>query len=381
MFWLLFALQLAAQGFYVEVQHFGLEEGLSHRNVHYSLQDRRGLMWFATDYGLNRFDGYRFKWITQEKHGLQSNRITAFYEDSDGMFWLLYGYSSFNTFKLTGIDLFHPVRSEVERFEVRFADKTDLLPTDIISVAQKQDGTLVLLTEAGELVTYTGSGDFSTVPLRNRYSRVDKFHWSPNGYFWFSAMRTGDGAAGRMVFAVNEKGEEVYTFPLRQPTDHVFFYTAKNSPNEKWVSMAQISEEGKFQFYEATPAGQLVPNAEALRYKKWNIDFSYFMKIAGYTDGGDFAVFTSVAGFYFAGKDPPVLHGLGSQYKDLGYAFPPDCTWTDLATAAVLMTGSLVTSGMMTSSELVGTLPVDQFSPTCQWVGLVASSPCQVFCA
>jgi hypothetical protein len=89
--WLIFTVRSAAQEYIIQVQHFGLEEGLSHRNVHFSLQDRRGLMWFGTDYGLNRFDGYHFKWITKEKHGLHNNAVVHAMEDPDGFFWIFYG--------------------------------------------------------------------------------------------------------------------------------------------------------------------------------------------------------------------------------------------------------------------------------------------------
>lgn len=41
--------------------HFGAREGLSQSIVHKIIQDKAGYMWFATEEGLNRFDGYNFK--------------------------------------------------------------------------------------------------------------------------------------------------------------------------------------------------------------------------------------------------------------------------------------------------------------------------------
>lgn len=37
------------------------DDGLSNNYVYDLLQDRYGFIWFATDDGLNRFDGYEFK--------------------------------------------------------------------------------------------------------------------------------------------------------------------------------------------------------------------------------------------------------------------------------------------------------------------------------
>ena len=40
--------------------HLSVEDGLSQNNVQAMLQDSAGYMWFATESGLNRYDGYDF---------------------------------------------------------------------------------------------------------------------------------------------------------------------------------------------------------------------------------------------------------------------------------------------------------------------------------
>ena len=40
---------------------FDVDDGLSHEIIRKSVQDSRGFMWFATEGGLNRFDGFQFK--------------------------------------------------------------------------------------------------------------------------------------------------------------------------------------------------------------------------------------------------------------------------------------------------------------------------------
>jgi len=42
-------------------QHYGIEEGLSQSVVFNIQQDQQGFMWFATQDGLNRFDGNHFE--------------------------------------------------------------------------------------------------------------------------------------------------------------------------------------------------------------------------------------------------------------------------------------------------------------------------------
>jgi ligand-binding sensor domain-containing protein/signal transduction histidine kinase len=70
---------------------FGVDEGLSQSSVLDILQDRSGFMWFATEGGLNRFDGYHFKAFTVSSHaksGLTSQFICALAEDKEGNIWL-----------------------------------------------------------------------------------------------------------------------------------------------------------------------------------------------------------------------------------------------------------------------------------------------------
>jgi ligand-binding sensor domain-containing protein/signal transduction histidine kinase len=71
--------------------HFGHEEGLSQNTVYAILQDRQGFMWFGTEGGLNKFDGYQF---TVYKHNpddpatISDNFVRAIFEDSSGDLWV-----------------------------------------------------------------------------------------------------------------------------------------------------------------------------------------------------------------------------------------------------------------------------------------------------
>ena len=42
-------------------KHLTADDGLSHNSVYAIHQDRRGFLWFGTQDGLNRYDGYNFK--------------------------------------------------------------------------------------------------------------------------------------------------------------------------------------------------------------------------------------------------------------------------------------------------------------------------------
>jgi signal transduction histidine kinase/ligand-binding sensor domain-containing protein/CheY-like chemotaxis protein len=71
-------------------EHLTSADGLSNDSVFAILQDHRGFMWFGTQGGLNRYDGYR---ITQYRHdpknpnSLGQDFIQAMFEDSRGGIW------------------------------------------------------------------------------------------------------------------------------------------------------------------------------------------------------------------------------------------------------------------------------------------------------
>ncbi len=71
-------------------RNYGVDEGLLGSQISDILCDRQGLMWFATDLGLYRFDGQRFVRYYSDGVGdsLQSNHLTQIVEDAAGDFWI-----------------------------------------------------------------------------------------------------------------------------------------------------------------------------------------------------------------------------------------------------------------------------------------------------
>src|SRR5919202_3918587 len=43
-----------------QFEHLSVKDGLSHNSVNCILQDREGFLWFGTNDGLNKYDGYVF---------------------------------------------------------------------------------------------------------------------------------------------------------------------------------------------------------------------------------------------------------------------------------------------------------------------------------
>lgn len=59
------------------VQEIGIEQGLSNNYVVNITQDKKGFLWFATEEGLNKFDGTRFTTYYKNTPSKNSQSITG----------------------------------------------------------------------------------------------------------------------------------------------------------------------------------------------------------------------------------------------------------------------------------------------------------------
>lgn len=71
--------------------NYTTKDGLPSNTVYTCFQDSKGYMWFGTDRGVARFDGYKFTVFTTSD-GLADNVVFSFYEDSKNRIW----FSNYN---------------------------------------------------------------------------------------------------------------------------------------------------------------------------------------------------------------------------------------------------------------------------------------------
>lgn len=71
--------------------HLSVDDGLSQNSVRCILQDRKGFMWFGTEEGLNRYDGYDFhsyQNVQNDTTSLSASDIRSMIEDQEGNLWV-----------------------------------------------------------------------------------------------------------------------------------------------------------------------------------------------------------------------------------------------------------------------------------------------------
>lgn len=72
----------------VYLPHYTTKDGLPSNNCYYTLQDKKGFIWIATDAGVSRFDGSVFENFSVDD-GLPDNQILQLREDSKGRIWFM----------------------------------------------------------------------------------------------------------------------------------------------------------------------------------------------------------------------------------------------------------------------------------------------------
>ena len=92
-------------------------DGLSNSQINYIFQDSRGFIWIGTSYGLNRYDGYRFRTYYSDPNDsttLRNNYVDQIWEDGEGKLWLKQGMN---------YSVFDPVTEKVNRNPVTILQK------------------------------------------------------------------------------------------------------------------------------------------------------------------------------------------------------------------------------------------------------------------
>lgn len=75
----------------LKVSYFNVDQGLSQNQVFTIYSDSKGLLWIATQDGLNLYDGYSFKVFRHEpgnKNSLPDYAVNAICESDTGIFWI-----------------------------------------------------------------------------------------------------------------------------------------------------------------------------------------------------------------------------------------------------------------------------------------------------
>ena len=193
----------------IRFRRFSTEDGLSQTMVTQIVQDNQGFIWFASLYGLNRYDGYKFKTFKHEpgrSSSLSGVHNYSLFKDRSGALWI--GFEEF-------LDRFDPVTEVATHYRIGDAEG-ETFP--VRSISQDHAGMLWLGTRGG-LYRFNPSTGQST---RYQHDPKDPFSLSSSvikctgedkeGTLWVASsegMDAFDGKAGKVTLhiPIHEGGE------------------------------------------------------------------------------------------------------------------------------------------------------------------------------
>lgn len=124
--------------------HITAEQGLSMGAVNCVLQDSRGFMWFGTQDGLNKYDGYSitvYKHNQQDSNSLANNFIYSLFEDKNGVLWI--GTNG------GGLDAFNLSTGKFTHYISKQNSKNSLSNNNVRAILEDKDGILWIGTDEG----------------------------------------------------------------------------------------------------------------------------------------------------------------------------------------------------------------------------------------
>ena len=134
--------------------NISIEQGLSQSSVKAIFQDSRGFLWFGTEDGLNRYDGYSFKIYKPDPdvlNSLSDRWITSIVEDQDGYLWIA---------TRLGLNRYDPRTEEFVRFLHDETNPSSLINNHINVLYLDKNDSLWIGTMSGLDLFDQASGSF-----------------------------------------------------------------------------------------------------------------------------------------------------------------------------------------------------------------------------
>jgi signal transduction histidine kinase/ligand-binding sensor domain-containing protein/DNA-binding NarL/FixJ family response regulator len=222
--YLVIALLIAASGIYpqekiLNLERYTVDPGVSTK-VNCILQDRTGFLWFATNSGLLRYDGYSFMHYTynpDDSTSLVDNIITTVYEDKSGSLWI----GTYN-----GLDKLDPVNGNITHYFQPSTINKDNVRSRIYALCEDRYGGFWIGTEKGlyKLDRATGQVTFICYDITDQKSISSNSIFAicsdNKGYLWF-------GTKSGLYKYIFEKGK-----------------FRNYLPDKGWIISIEMDEEG-----------------------------------------------------------------------------------------------------------------------------------------
>ena len=144
-------------------EHFTVAEGLPENSVRCILQDHLGYMWFGTQNGLVRYDGYNMKVYLPEPNdslSISYRDICSIYEDKSGTLWIGTPHG--------GLNRFNRAAETFTRFIHSPNDSTSVTSNYVLNINEDKEGRLFIGTDKSLDLFNPQSGSFKSIYTQDK---------------------------------------------------------------------------------------------------------------------------------------------------------------------------------------------------------------------
>ncbi len=134
----------------IYVETLSMKQGLPNDITHYAIQDNKGFVWIATNYGFARFDGENVHTFATKN---KENSVVKCFQDVNGLIWAVLA---------TGIDILNPLDNTSQTIQEHFGTLPFRLEK-LKQIINDSEGNIYLLLNNGDIYRYNGA--FSKVAV------------------------------------------------------------------------------------------------------------------------------------------------------------------------------------------------------------------------
>jgi ligand-binding sensor domain-containing protein/signal transduction histidine kinase/DNA-binding response OmpR family regulator len=199
-------------------------DGLASNEVNCILQDKKGFMWFGTNNGLSRFDGYVFKTYKSNYRNpdfFTNNNIRSIAEDQSGCLWI--GTNQ-------GVNKFNLITGEITKFE-----KSSIQSFSINAIVIGVDNTPYFGTTNGLFYYDRKNEKFIQIAYDSKkrpihVSYIRSLYIDSKNYLWIGSWETG-----YEVLNLNTNVFSDYPY-LKDKKQLIINYIFEDSNGNIWLS-------------------------------------------------------------------------------------------------------------------------------------------------
>lgn len=206
-------------------RRYSVSDGLSSNTIYAIAQDKFGFMWFGTEDGLNRFDGYTFKhfeYNPTDSSTIPNNVVRALLVDAENRIWI--GTDE-------GLCVYDQVKSTFKR----------LINTDTLSEHNLNNQHITAFAEYGDYICIGTNGGGVNI-YNKRTGKVEKLYRNPRvpATRYITALAVDQD--GNLWIGSSGRGLVAYNLRTGEGRLYVSSSTDPNSLSENYIGAIYVSK-------------------------------------------------------------------------------------------------------------------------------------------